>query len=258
VLFVGGNYFWAALSSSNVIQFLYAASATYYVQVGSTTYTPGDIYSQIYDGTNVKYCINGIILYTVPLASSYWTANDGLYIGMNTITGFANTYRITNVACYSTGTAGATGVTGPSMSYLAGTIPYATNITSTLNTVETAIYEVGPVIVTSTSTLLIMLNLCFNAATYSVQCTVGRYTASGATAAQSTNIVTQTTPVTLPGPYVAILPQAGSGNNDPTHINGFAMDTLSAGTYYYRIWAASSDSHTYMGLSAALSVLKVG
>jgi hypothetical protein len=57
---------------------------------------------------------------------------------------------------------------------------------------------------------------------------------------------------------MAILPREGAGNNRPAHINGFAMDTLSAGTYYYRIWASSGSSHTYNGLSAALSVLKVG
>jgi hypothetical protein len=103
-----------------------------------------------------------------------------------------------------------------------------------------------------------MVSLCFVADNHQVECTVGRHTTSGATAAQSTNIVTQTTPVTLPGSYMAVLPKAGAGNNQPAHINGFGMDTLGAGTYYYRIWASSGSSHTYTGLYAALSVLKVG
>ena len=158
-----------------------------------------------------------------------------------------------------TGVTGPSGPVGPSMSYLAGTIPYATTfITNIIGTTQTAIYQIGPVTVTSTSTMLIMVNLCFIADNHTLQCTVGRYTASGATAAQSTNIVTQTTPVTLPGSYMAILPQAGAGNNDPSQLNGFAMDTVSAGTYYYRLWASSGSNHTYAGLSASLAVLKVG
>ena len=144
------------------------------------------------------------------------------------------------------------------MSYITGTIPYATTfITNVVQTTQTAIYEVGPVTLTSTSTMLIMLNLCFIAGNHTVQCTVGRYTASGATAPQSMNIVTQSTSVTLPGSYMAIMPKEGGANHEPAQLNGFAMDTVSAGTYYYRIWASSSSSHTYTGLSAALAVLKI-
>jgi hypothetical protein len=156
------------------------------------------------------------------------------------------------------GETGPSGPTGLSMSYVTGTIPYATTfLTTDISSTQTAIYEVGPVTVSTSSTMLIMLSMHFIADNHQVQCTVGRYTAFGATAAQSTNIVTQSTPVTLPGSYMGVLPKEGAGNNTPAHINGFALDTLAAGTYYYRIWASSVLSHTYTGLTASLAVLKI-
>jgi hypothetical protein len=118
ILFIGGNYFWAQLTNTNKILFYYAQAASVYSVVPGavlTTYTPGDVYQQYYDGSYVNFSINGVLQARCPISLSYYTASEGLYIGMNA-PGNANNYTITNVACYGTGRMGAigpTGVTGP-------------------------------------------------------------------------------------------------------------------------------------------------
>lgn len=114
LLFIGGNYFWAQLSNTNKILFVYTASPSSYLVVPGavlTTYTPGDMYQQYYDGTYVNFFINGVLQARCPISLSYYTASEGLYIGMNAA-GNANTYTISNVACYATGVMGSIGPTG--------------------------------------------------------------------------------------------------------------------------------------------------
>ena len=106
--------------------------------------------------------------------------------------------------------------------------------------------------------MLVLVNVNFIAQADGVEVTVGRYTATGATAAQSTNIVTQTTSLALPGSYMASLPTQGDTKDHPTNLSSFAIDSISAGTYYYRIWMSSTGQDTYAGLSASLAVMKVG
>ena len=115
ILFIGGNYFWAQLTNTNKILFYYTQSPSVYSVVPGavlTTYTPGDMYQQYYDGTFVNFSINGVLQARCPISLSYYTASEGLYIGMNA-PGNANNYTITNVACYGTGRMGATGPIGP-------------------------------------------------------------------------------------------------------------------------------------------------
>lgn len=114
ILFIGGNYFWAQLTNTNQILYYYTASPSVYSVVPGavlSSYTPGDMYQQYYDGTYVNFFINGVFQARCPISLSYYTASEGLYIGMN-VPGNANTYTILNVASYATGVMGATGPTG--------------------------------------------------------------------------------------------------------------------------------------------------
>jgi len=116
ILFIGGNYFWAQLTNTNQILYYYSSAPSVYSVVPGavlSSYTPGDMYQQYYDGTYVNFFINGVFQARCPISLSYYTASEGLYIGMNA-PGNANTYTITNVACYATGIMGATGPTGRS------------------------------------------------------------------------------------------------------------------------------------------------
>ena len=88
--------------------------------------------------------------------------------------------------------------------------------------------------------------------------TVGRATTSGATAANSTNIVTGTTPVTLPPTTTAYYMAATSeASSHESNVNGFAIDVPGAGTFYYTIWMSSDTSHNYSEMTVVLTVLKI-
>jgi hypothetical protein len=107
---------------------------------------------------------------------------------------------------------------------------------------------------------MIMANSCLTAQTYAVQLTVGRSTFSSATSAQSTNIVSNSLPLLLPATstsyYMAAFPAINTGSC-VTNLNGFALDSPGAGTFYYSIWMTSSTSYNYSTMTAALSVLKI-
>jgi hypothetical protein len=110
-----------------------------------------------------------------------------------------------------------------------------------------------------------MVNVNFvmpaNPGNIGVMLTVGRATTSGATASNSTNIVSNTSSLTLPTSgntyYMASLPPQGDTAGHNINLNGFALDTPSAGTFYYTIWMSSTTSTNYSTMSAALTVLKV-
>jgi len=169
-----------------------------------------------------------------------------------------------------TGSTGSTGSTGPagissSLSYAAGNYPYAYStalLTNTLLATQTAIYRVGPITATASSIFMVTTNLCFISKDTAIQITVGRATslANSTVAANNTNIVSNivglTLPLTTPPYYMAAFPQGGS-NNRSVNINGFALDSPGAGTFYYTLWACDAGFHTYADMTAFLAVLAV-
>ena len=167
-----------------------------------------------------------------------------------------------------TGPAGIAGPTGPAgssgLSLAAGNSPYETSIgliTTLVGTTQTRIYQVGPVTATAMTKFLIMVNVSMIEASYATQLTVGRSSTSGASAANSTNIVSGTSPVTLPvtTPSYALAagPHTNGANGDVVNLNGFAIDIPGAGTFYYTVWMSSTTSHNYSEMAVALSVLQV-
>jgi hypothetical protein len=108
---------------------------------------------------------------------------------------------------------------------------------------------------------IITANACFSATNEAVELTVGRATTSGATAANSTNIVSNTSPLVLPvattAYYMGAFPVVPSANGHSVNINGFAIDTPGAGTFYYTIWMSSGASHNYSTMAVSLAVLKI-
>jgi hypothetical protein len=162
----------------------------------------------------------------------------------------------------ATGTTGATGATGLSISYALGNSVYAPSVsllTTTVGTAQTAIYQVGPITTTATTKLMVMATSSYTSNKHGVQLTVGRATTSGATAAASTNIVSNAAlvlPAATTAYYMAAWPAMNDGSN-PVNLNGFALDSPGAGTFYYTIWMSSSASHNYTTMAAALTVLKV-
>ena len=159
------------------------------------------------------------------------------------------------------GGTGPTGPTGPSISYRLGNNPYAESgnlITTTIGTAQTRIYEVGPITTTASTKLLIMANACFTSNNRRVVMTVGRATTSGAIAANSTNIVTNASPVTLPALTSSYYMAATSEpNTHESNTNGFAIDAPGAGTFYYTIWMSSDASHNYSEMTAVLTALQI-
>jgi hypothetical protein len=106
-----------------------------------------------------------------------------------------------------------------------------------------------------------MANACYFGQKRGVQMTVGRASSSGASASASTNIVTGATPVTLPSAgttafYMAAFPIDANGN-DHLNLQGFAIDSPGAGTFYYTLWMCSSTSENYSNMTAAVTVLKI-
>ena len=105
-----------------------------------------------------------------------------------------------------------------------------------------------------------MATASFTSAKHQVQLTVGRATTSGATASNSTNIVSNVSPLVLPAATTAYYMAAWPAMNDSTtstNLNGFALDSPGAGTFYYTIWMSSDTSYNYSTMAAALTVLKV-
>jgi hypothetical protein len=108
---------------------------------------------------------------------------------------------------------------------------------------------------------MIMANICYTAAKLDIQMTVGRATTSGATAANSTNIVSNVNPLALPvsNPNTYMAARGGENDSDTNkyNMNGFAMDAPGAGTFYYTIWMSSSTSHNYSEMAVSLSILSI-
>ena len=148
------------------------------------------------------------------------------------------------------------------MSYLAGNYPYAststspTLITTNIGTSQTRIYEIGPITTLSTTKLLIMANVCLISNNKHVQITVGRATTTGASNTNSTNIVSGSSPITLPASsnYMAAVINA---NQVEINLNGFALDVPGAGTFYYTLWASSDTAHDYTEMTAVLTTLEL-
>ena len=93
---------------------------------------------------------------------------------------------------------------------------------------------------------------------HDLEMTVGRAIATGDTAANSTNITSGLTPVTLPQTTNSYYFAATTGqNNKKVNVNGFALDAPGAGTFYYTVWMSSSSSHNYTDMAVALTVLKI-
>jgi hypothetical protein len=149
---------------------------------------------------------------------------------------------------------------GQSISSLTlNTTTLSTSITNT--TGGTAMYEVGPIITTASSRLLITANLSFVASSAnSIQLTVGRFTSTGATASESTNIVSNTLGITIPyttgSAYFMAAKTTVSGNS--VNVCGTATDAPGPGKYFYRIWASSVPAMSAnTTLTANLSVLQM-
>ena len=160
-----------------------------------------------------------------------------------------------------TGPTGSTGSSGPSISYGLGNNPYAPSgslITTTIGTTQTRIYQLGPITTTSSNKLLIMSNASFIGNKNLVQLTVGRATTSGASAANSTNITSNSSPLVLPTTttayYMASLPQQNDADGY-LNLNGFAIDAPGAGTFYYTVWMSSGASHNYSEMTVVLTAL---
>jgi hypothetical protein len=101
-----------------------------------------------------------------------------------------------------------------------------------------------------------MANVCLISNNKHVQITVGRATTTGASNTNSTNIVSGSSPVTLPvtSNYMAA---AINANEVELNLNGFALNVPGTGTFYYTLWASSDTSHNYTEMTAVLTALEV-
>jgi len=111
---------------------------------------------------------------------------------------------------------------------------------------------------TATAKFFVTANTVMRSGNHDLQMTVGRATTTGATAANSTNITSGATPVTLPQTtHSYCFAEARGHNAQKMNVTGFALDAPGAGTFYYTIWMSSSTSHNYTDMAVALSVLNV-
>jgi hypothetical protein len=106
---------------------------------------------------------------------------------------------------------------------------------------------------------MVMATVSYYGGNHNVQMTVGVATTSGAIAADSTNITSNTSPLVLPQTTTSYFMGAAPGHGGSTaeSMSGHAIHTPGAGTFYYTIWMSSNSSHTYDGMTAMLSVLKI-
>jgi len=150
-------------------------------------------------------------------------------------------------------------------SRILGTSPYTNSLlTTTLTTSATALYEVGPVVTTASSKLLIVANLSLftgTATANTYQMLVGRYTATGGGSGSSTNIISNQQEIIMPfttGASYVMASVNTSASGQAVNLNGIATDIPGAGTFYYRIWAtASADNSANSTLTASLNVVQM-
>jgi len=148
-------------------------------------------------------------------------------------------------------------------SRLVGNFPYTnTLLTTSIATSATAMYEVGPITTTNFSKLLITATLSMVAAANAIQLTVGRYTATGATAGQSTNVPSNTTGISIPysssSSSVYFMAATTTVSGQSASLCGTAVDSPGAGTFYYRIWASSVPAiSSNTTITANLNVLQM-
>jgi hypothetical protein len=163
-----------------------------------------------------------------------------------------------------TGFTGITGPPGPSLILASGNAPYQALtglITSIIGTTQTRIYEVGPISSISINKFLIIANVSLICNQYSIQMTVGRATTSGATAANSTNITSNRSPLVLPSLtpsyYISAHPGATITSGKPLSLNGSAIDEPGGGSFYYTLWISSDTQYNYADMTVNLYVVKV-
>ena len=113
----------------------------------------------------------------------------------------------------------------------------------------------------TSSTFLIIVNVCLKSEDNTISLTVGRSTTPLATNIFSTNIVNGVSPLILPQPgaaaynyYMASL-RVGNGIN--LNLSGSALDTPAAGTFYYTVWMQSDKAGSFPEMALSLIVLKV-
>jgi len=145
---------------------------------------------------------------------------------------------------------------------MAGTIPY-TIISTTLQSTPTAVYTSAAVTTSSTTVLLIMVNIGFTPSPSNIQMTVGRYTSATPVASGSYNIVSNTTnissmPFSSTAYYMAAYPSMIDSRGDAVNMSGFALDKPGvAGTFYYSVWMTSVSNVTLTGMGLGISIIKV-
>jgi len=76
------------------------------------SYAPGDLYQQIFDGVNVKYYLNGILINSQSILNSPTDSQFGMFINLSAPNSLANTYTINNIYGYVTGKNGTNGADG--------------------------------------------------------------------------------------------------------------------------------------------------
>ena len=101
ILYVGGNYYGGYLENNTLT--VYGED-----DIITVSYNKNDLYAQYYDGVNVNFMLNGIIVATVLINSSY-TYYDALYFGFGESNDTNNEYTITNIYSYVTGINGTNG-----------------------------------------------------------------------------------------------------------------------------------------------------
>ena len=252
------------------IYYVTADGATETLLSSGTATSATQIYSTPYIISYTNYVPDTVLpdltyRYRIKIFMNFATTASATIRMRDSTNSHIHTTLVANAATGPTGPTGApstvTGPTGPSLSFQLGNNPYAAGgslITTTIGTAQTRIYQVGPITTASSTKLLIMANASFISSNKQVSMTVGRATTSGATAANSTNIVSGTTPVTLPATTPSYYMAAIShGNNLKANVNGFAIDAPGAGTFYYTIWMSSSGSHNYSDMTAVLTALKI-
>jgi hypothetical protein len=191
---------------------------------------------------------------TIDLADSGVTVGSYAYPSSVTVDGYG---RVTSITAGSV-LAGATGPTGPSMSYVAGPQYYVNNGTlvngspagTTIHTDATKIYELAPVSTTVTGKYLIMANMIayLNSSSNKViSLTVGRSTAAG-TSANSINLATGQI---IDGTFVTSGSTCSMATHNISQANhnynfaGMVMDAPGGtGPYYYSIWAVGEVDST--------------
>jgi hypothetical protein len=132
-------------------------------------------------------------------------------------------------------------------------------ITTSIGSSATLVYQVGPVTTTATGKYMLMALLAYVHQGYMTQMTIGRSPFPSVSASNCVAVLNGASPLVLPSGGTCFYIDANSGTSvGSSALKGFTIDSPGEGMFFYTVWMSSATPFNYSGMTASLTVFNVG